>query len=74
VTSRTLSSRRSGQARHGPALRLNHNGTLTVIADKLNRPTSVHFVGSAALIVTLNGEVWRATAAGHDSGDDHGHD
>ena len=59
----------------GRLLRLNRNGTLTVVADKLNRPTSVHFVGTAALIVTLNGEVWRVDrVAGHDSGDDHGHD
>jgi hypothetical protein len=43
----------------GRLLRLDDNGTLTVVVDKLNRPTSVHFVGGAALIVTLNGEVWR---------------
>jgi hypothetical protein len=49
---------------------VNRNGTLTVLVDKLNRPTSVHFVDDAALVVTLNGEVWRIDdVAGHRSDD-----
>jgi hypothetical protein len=43
----------------GKLLRVNDDGTFTVVVDKLNRPTSVHFIGNAALVVTLNGEVWR---------------
>jgi hypothetical protein len=43
----------------GELLRVRPDGTLTVIADHLDRPTSVHFVGDAALVVTLDGEVWR---------------
>jgi hypothetical protein len=33
----------------------------------LNLPTSVHFVGDDALVVTLTGEVWRinGVAGGH---------
>ena len=43
----------------GKLLRANRDGTFTVLVDRLNRPTSVHFVGDTALVVTLNGEVWR---------------
>lgn len=43
----------------GELLRVRPDGTLSVIADQLDRPTSVHFVDDAALIVTLDGEVWR---------------
>ena len=55
----------------GKLLRVNRDGTFTVLVDKLNRPTSVHFVGDAALVVTLNGEVWRIDGvAGHEFGDE----
>ena len=43
----------------GKLLRAKRDGTFKVLVDRLNRPTSVHFVDDAALIVTLNGEVWR---------------
>jgi hypothetical protein len=43
----------------GKLLRVNRNGTFSVLVDRLDRPTSVHFVGTTALVVTLNGEVWR---------------
>jgi hypothetical protein len=37
-------------------------------------PTSVHFVGNAALIVTLGGEVWRVPNATHHARAHHDHD
>jgi len=43
----------------GKLLRVKRDGTFEVLVDQLNRPTSVHFVDDVALIVTLNGEVWR---------------
>jgi hypothetical protein len=42
----------------GRLLRVNYDGTFTVLADKLDRPTSLNFVCDKAYIVTLAGEVW----------------
>jgi hypothetical protein len=42
----------------GRLLRVNYDGTFTVLVDKLDRPTSVNFVCDTAYIVTLTGEVW----------------
>jgi hypothetical protein len=42
----------------GSLLRVNRDGTLTVIIGALDRPTSVKFIGNTAYIVTLAGEVW----------------
>jgi hypothetical protein len=60
----------------GRLLRVNDNGTFTVLADELNQPTSLHFVGDTALIVTLTGEVWKIKGVsglgqqGHDGDDE----
>ncbi|MEO6398948.1 MAG: ScyD/ScyE family protein [Tepidiformaceae bacterium] len=43
----------------GKLLRLNANGTFSVVVDRLNLPTSLDFIGDSAFIVTLNGEVWK---------------
>jgi len=43
----------------GQLLRVNDDGTTTVLADGINLPTSLHFIGSMALVVTLAGEVWK---------------
>jgi hypothetical protein len=51
----------------GSLLRVNRNGTLTVIVDKLDRPTSVKFIGNTAYIVTLTGEVWTIDVGGSSS-------
>lgn len=45
----------------GELLRVNRNGTLTVVVDKLDLPTSVDFVRDTALVVTHNGEVWKVS-------------
>ena len=42
----------------GSLVRVNDDGTLTVIADNLDRPTSLEFIHNTAYIVTLTGEVW----------------
>jgi hypothetical protein len=34
------------------------DGTMKVIADGLNQPTSMEFIGNTAFIVTLGGEIW----------------
>ncbi|WP_109209100.1 MULTISPECIES: ScyD/ScyE family protein [Microbacterium] len=41
----------------GELLRVNGNGTFTVVVDELDRPTSLSFVGDTAYIVTLGGDV-----------------
>jgi len=42
----------------GSLVRVNDDGTLTAIADNLDRPTSLEFIQNTAYIVTLTGEVW----------------
>ena len=43
----------------GELLRVNRNGTFSVVVDHLDLPTSLHFIRDTAFVVTLNGEVWR---------------
>jgi sugar lactone lactonase YvrE len=43
----------------GQLLRVNGDGTLTSIADGLDRPTSLEIDHTTAYVVTLGGEVWR---------------
>lgn len=42
----------------GSLLEVNADGTFTEIASGLNLPTSVQFIGNAAYIVSLAGEIW----------------
>ncbi len=42
----------------GSLVRVNEDGTFTIITDGLDRPTSLEFIGNTAYIVTLTGEVW----------------
>ena len=48
----------------GRLLRVNYDGTFTILADKLDRPTSLNFVCNTAYIVTLTGEVWEVKDVG----------
>jgi hypothetical protein len=43
----------------GALLEVTPDGTLTEIAGGLNQPTSVEFIGNAAYVITLGGEIWR---------------
>jgi len=43
----------------GALVRANEGGTFDVIADGLNQPTSLEFIGNTAFVVTLTGEIWR---------------
>ena len=43
----------------GSLVRANRDGTFTVVADKLDRPTSMEIIGDTAYVVTLDGEIWR---------------
>jgi hypothetical protein len=43
----------------GSLVEVNDDGSFTVIADGLNQPTSMEFIGNTAYIVTLGGEVWK---------------
>jgi len=42
----------------GSLVKVNDDGTFTVVKDGLDRPTSLEFIGTTAYIVTLTGEVW----------------
>jgi hypothetical protein len=42
----------------GSLVRVNENGTFSVIADEINLPTSFEIIGNTAYIVTLGGDVW----------------
>jgi hypothetical protein len=42
----------------GALLKVNHHGTFTILADKLDRPTSLEIIGNTAFIITLGGDVW----------------
>jgi len=43
----------------GSLVKVNGDGTFTVIMDGLDRPTSLEFIGNTAYVVTLTGEIWK---------------
>jgi sugar lactone lactonase YvrE len=43
----------------GSLVRVNRDGTFTVVADGLDRPTSLEFIANTAYIVTLSGQIWK---------------
>ena len=43
----------------GALVKVNRDGTFTVIIERLNRPTSLEFIGNTAYVVTLAGEIWK---------------
>jgi len=56
----------------GSLSRVNADGTLSVIADEIDRPTSLEIIGNTAYIVTLTGEIWTVdNIAGPPFGRDH---
>ncbi|MGZ8511468.1 MAG: ScyD/ScyE family protein, partial [Chitinophagaceae bacterium] len=42
----------------GSLVRVNADGTFSVIANELDRPTSLEIIGNTAYIVTLGGDIW----------------
>jgi sugar lactone lactonase YvrE len=46
----------------GALVRVNGDGTFTVVTDGLNQPTSLEFIGNTAYVVTLAGEIWKIDA------------
>jgi hypothetical protein len=43
----------------GSLVKVNDDGGFTLIADHLDRPTSLEFIGNTAYVVSLAGEVWK---------------
>jgi hypothetical protein len=43
----------------GALVEVKGDGTLEVITDGLNQPTSFEFIGNTAYVVTLGGEIWK---------------
>ena len=47
------------QPNSGALVKVNADGTLSVVVDGLNLPSSLEFIGNTAYVVTLTGEIWR---------------
>ena len=47
------------QPNSGSFVKVNGDGTFTVIVDELNLPTSLDFIKNTAYVVTLTGEIWK---------------
>ena len=47
------------QPNTGALVKVNGDGTFTVVTDGLDRPTSLEFIGNTAYVVTLTGEIWK---------------
>src|SRR5437762_905952 len=43
----------------GALVKVNGDGTFTVITESLDQPTSLEFIGNSAYVVTLTGEIWK---------------
>jgi hypothetical protein len=43
----------------GSLVKVNGDGTFTVITEPLDRPTSLEFIGNTAYVVNLTGEIWK---------------
>jgi hypothetical protein len=43
----------------GALVKVNGEGTFTVITEPLDRPTSLEFIGNTAYVVNLTGEIWK---------------
>ncbi|PYK19703.1 MAG: hypothetical protein DME55_04305 [Verrucomicrobia bacterium] len=43
----------------GALVKVNGDGTFTVITEPLDRPTSLEFIGNTAYVVNLIGEIWK---------------
>jgi hypothetical protein len=48
----------------GSLVRVNDNGSFTVVATALNLPASVEFIGNTAYVISLTGEIWVIPVAG----------
>ena len=51
------------QPNSGALVKVNGDGTFTIITDHLNLPTSLEFIGTTAYVVTLTGEIWKIEGA-----------
>ena len=47
------------QPNTGALLKVNPDGTFTVIVEGLNQPTSLEFIGNTGYVINLAGEVWK---------------
>jgi hypothetical protein len=48
----------------GSLVQVNKDGTFTVIASGLDRPTSLEFIDKTAYVVTLTGQIWKIQTTG----------
>ena len=43
----------------GELLRVDNNGGFSIVANELDRPTSLEIIGTTAYVVTLGGDIWK---------------
>jgi hypothetical protein len=43
----------------GALVKVNADGTLSLVMGGLNQPTSLEFIRNTAYVITLNGEIWK---------------
>jgi hypothetical protein len=43
----------------GALVKVNGDGTFTIITEPLDRPTSLEFIGNTAYVINLTGEIWK---------------
>ena len=60
----------------GALVKVNRDGTFTVVTNGLNQPTSLEFIRNTAYVVTLAGEIWKIKGIpdGNDDSDFDGED
>jgi hypothetical protein len=49
----------------GSLVKVNSDGSLRVITEGLNQPTSLEFIRDTAYVVTLGGEIWAIDNLSH---------
>ena len=49
----------------GALVKARRDGTLAVVVEGLNQPTSLEFIRKTAYVVTLGGDIWKIKGVSH---------
>ena len=50
---------RNGHSHAASLVGVNAGGTFTIVAEPLDRPTSLELIGNTAYVVTFDGQIWK---------------
>lgn len=64
----------SAQPNTGALGKVQRDGSFSVVAERLNQPTSLEFIGDTAYVVSFAGEIWRIDGVSDRTDDAHGND